>query len=88
MKRNFDRSALSINGPLRNRVVFVSNAVMFSKCKEYVMNLEFLSRTNAVVLELERQGLTATAAAMRQVIADYEHSVEAVTDCCPTEVAN
>ena len=38
------------------------------------MNMEFIVRANAIVLELEKQGLDATAAAMRQVVADYEFS--------------
>lgn len=38
------------------------------------MNIEFIARANAIVLELKKQGLNATAAAMRQVVTDYELS--------------
>ncbi|MEP5090784.1 MAG: hypothetical protein ABJR23_15270 [Paracoccaceae bacterium] len=38
------------------------------------MNQEFISRSNAIVLELERRGQNATADAMRAVITDYENS--------------
>ncbi len=38
------------------------------------MNIEFIARANIIVLELEKQGLNATAAAMRQVVADYKLS--------------
>ena len=36
------------------------------------MNIEFIARANIIVLELEKQGLNATAAAMRQVVTNYE----------------
>ena len=38
------------------------------------MNIEFIARANTIVLELEKQGLNATAAAMRTVVAEYELS--------------
>lgn len=36
------------------------------------MNLEFIARANAIVLELERRGQTVTADAMMAVVANYE----------------
>ncbi|MEP2029391.1 MAG: hypothetical protein ABJI96_11890 [Paracoccaceae bacterium] len=47
------------------------------------MSIEFIARANAIVQNLEEQGLTGTATAMGQVVADYERSARESQSAIP-----